>query len=167
VKYVAQLVAYAAFMLLLGVLSIRPELRLMADDEAIVSLSFSHAANRVGECRRLSQQELLALPPNMRQPDDCPRERHPLRIELEMDGQMLYKATLPPSGLWDDGKSTAYQRIRVGAGTHEFRIRMSDSGKAGSFDFENTSTVTLLPAQNMLVYFDATQQRLGIHLVAP
>ena len=166
-KYAAQFVAYAAFMLLLGVLSIRPELRLLADDEAIVSLSFSHAANRVGECRRLSQQELLALPPNMRKPDDCPRERHPLRVELEMDGQMLYEATLPPSGLWEDGKSTAYQRIRVGAGTHEFRIRMSDSGNADSFDFENTSTVMLLPAQNMLVYFDATQQRLGFHLVAP
>jgi len=166
-KYVAEFVAYAAFMLLVGVLSIRPELRLMADDEAIVSVSFSHAAKRVGKCRRLSQQELLALPPNMRKPDDCPRERHPLRIELEMDGQMLYEATLPPSGIWDDGKSTVYQRIRVDAGTHEFRARLSDSGKADSFDFENTSTVTLLPAQNMLVYFDTAQQRLGFHQVTP
>jgi len=167
VKYLGQLVAYAAFVMLLGVLSVRPELRLLADDEAIVSLSFSHAAKRVGACRRLSQQELLALPPNMRKADDCPRQRHPLRIVLQMDDQTLYQATLPPSGLWDDGKSTVYQRFRVTAGTYEFRVRMNDSGGAGSFDFENTSTIALLPGQNLLVDFDAETQRLRYHRVSP
>jgi hypothetical protein len=67
-KLVGQVVLYAAFFALLGVLSVRPRLHLMADDEAIVSISFSHAAKRVGECRRLSQEELMALPPNMRKP---------------------------------------------------------------------------------------------------
>ena len=165
-KTVGQLVAYVAFIILLGVLSTRPELRLMADDEAIVSLSFSHAAKRVGACRHLSQKELLALPPNMRQPDDCPRERHPVRIELLMDDQTLYQATVPPAGIWADGKSTVYQRMRVSAGTHDFVIRMNDSGSPGSFDFEYASTITLRPGQNLVVFMDQDNQRLRFHEVA-
>jgi len=36
-KLIGQLVAYAVFFVLLGSLSVRPRLRLMAEDEAIVS----------------------------------------------------------------------------------------------------------------------------------
>ena len=162
-KHVGQLVAYAAFFALVGALSVRPRLHLLAEDEAIVSLSFSHAAKRVGECRRLSQEELMALPPNMRKPEDCPRERHPLRIVLLMDDQTLYQAALPPTGLWADGKSTAYQRIRVSAGVHDFAIRMNDSGASGSFDFENSVTIILLPGENLVVYFDADGQQFRFH----
>ena len=166
-KTIGQLVAYAAFFIVVGILSTRPELRLMADDEASVSISFSHAAKRVGECRRLSQEELMALPPNMRKPEDCPRERHPLRIVLIMDEQTLYQATLPPTGLWADGKSTVYQRIRVAAGVHDFSIYVNDSGMPESFDFENAATITLLPGQNLVFYFDANSQRLRVHEEAP
>ncbi len=166
-KLIGQWVAYAAFFVLLGALSVRPRLRLMAEDEAIVSVSFSHAAKRVGECRHLSQEELMALPPNMRKPEDCPRERHPLRIALLMDDQTLYQAALPPTGLWADGKATAYQRIRVSAGAHDFAIRMNDSGTSGSFNFENSSTITLLPGQNLVIYFDADSQQFRFHQVSP
>ncbi len=166
-KVVGQLVAYAAFIILLGALSSWPELRLMGDDEAYVSISFSHAAERVGECRRLSQEELMALPPNMRKPDDCPRERHPLRVVLLMDEQTLYQATLPPTGIWADGKSTVYQRIRVAAGVHNFSIYINDSGKPGSFDFENSATISLLPGQNLVIYFDANKQQLRFYRGTP
>ena len=81
-KYAGQLIAYAAFFVLVAALSVRPELRLLGDQQAIVSLSFSHAAQRIGECQRLSQEELMALPPNMRKPDRCPRERHLLQVRL-------------------------------------------------------------------------------------
>ncbi len=165
-KPIGRLLAYAAFFVLLGVLSVRPRLRLMADDEAIVSISFSHAARRVGECRQLSQEELMALPPNMRKPEDCPRERHPLQIVVLMDDQTLYEAMLPPTGFRADGKSTAYQRVRVSAGVHNFAIRMNDSGTTGSFDFENMSTINLLPGDNLVVYFDADNQQFRFHQVS-
>jgi hypothetical protein len=165
-KQLGHWVVYAAFFVSLGVFSVRPRLHLMADNEAIVSISFSHAAQRVGECRQLSQEELAALPPNMRKPEDCPRERHALQIMLVMDDQTLYQATLSPTGLWADGKSTVYQRIRVSAGTHDFAIRMNDSGTSGSFDFENLSTISLLPGENLVVYFDADSQQLKFHQVS-
>ena len=49
----------------------------------MVSLSFSRAGQRIRECRRLTQEELNRLPPNMRKPEDCPRERLPVRVLLE------------------------------------------------------------------------------------
>lgn len=158
-KCAGQLLAYAAFFALIAFLSLQPELRLLGDNEAIVSVSFSHAANRVGECQRLTQEELLALPPNMRKPDQCPRERHKMKIELIMDEQTLYAATLAPTGLWSDGKATAYQRLRVTAGTHDFRIRMNDSGVPGQIDFENSTAVSLRPGQNLVVFFDPASQQ--------
>ena len=62
-KQLGYWIAYAAFFVSLGVFSVRPRLHLMADDEAIVSISFSHAAQRVGECsdgpsfRRISRKQ--------------------------------------------------------------------------------------------------------------
>ena len=158
-KIVGQLIAYAVFMVLVGWMSVRPELRLLGDEDAMVSLSFSHAARRVGECKRLSQEELLALPPNMRKPDECPRERHLLQVELVMDEQTVYEATLAPTGLWSDGKATAYQRIRVPAGTHEFSVHMNDSGIKGQIDFEYSTTISLQPGQNLVVFFDPAIQQ--------
>jgi hypothetical protein len=158
-KLFGTVVGYAVFFALLGLLSVQPDLRLLDTEEAIVSLSFSHAAKRVGECRQLSQEELLALPPNMRQPEKCPRERHPLHVELFMDDTPLYEATLPPSGLWKDGKSTAYQRIRVQAGSHYFQVRMNDSGVPGRVDFEKSVTLDVRPGQNLVVLFDPDNQQ--------
>ena len=158
-KYVGQLIAYAAFFALIALLSVHPELRLLGDDEAIISLSFSHAGQRVGECTRLSQEELMALPPNMRKPDDCPRERHSLQVEFSVDDNVLYASTLIPSGLWRDGKSTIYQRIHVTAGTHVFFIRMNDTGAPGKFNFEHSESVDIRPGQNLVVFFDSASQQ--------
>lgn len=158
-KIAAQLLAYALFFALVGFLSVYPELRLLDEDEAIVSLTFSHAGQRIGECKRLSQEELLALPPNMRKPDECPRERHALRIELQMDAELLYDATVAPSGLWADGKSSVYKRILVVAGEHDFTVRMNDSGRPDTVDFEETVSLRLFPGQNLVVYFDPASRR--------
>jgi hypothetical protein len=158
-KYAGQLIAYVAFFVLVAALSVRPELRLLGDQQAIVSLSFSHAAQRIGECQRLSREELMALPPNMRKPDRCPRERHLLQVRLTMDSQTLYEAALAPTGLWSDGKATAYQRFGVPAGTHQFSVRMNDSGVPGQVDFENTATISVQPGQNLVVFFDPASQK--------
>lgn len=158
-RLIGRMVAYAIFFAVVGLLSVKPTLRLLADNDAVVSVSFSHASQRIGECKRLSQDELMALPPNMRKPDECPRERFPLLFSLQMDKKTVFEATSQPSGLWADGKSTVYQRIRVAAGTYELTARMNDSGTSGTFDFEDSAIIQLRPGQNLVVYFDPTDQQ--------
>jgi len=153
-RYIGQFITYAAFATVIGLFSVWPEYRMLQEQEALVSVTFSHAAKRVGECRQLTQEELNELPPNMRKPNSCPRERHPMYVELRADGEVLLSQTLLPSGLWSDGKSNVYSRTTVSAGTHELFVGMNDSGSSDSFDYELSATVEIVPGQNLVVDFD-------------
>lgn len=161
-KFVSQFVAYALFAVVVGLFSVWPRYALLDPQEAFVSLAFSHAGERIGECRRLTQEELNELPPNMRKPDDCPRARHPLFVQLKIDRQLLYETLLQPSGLWQDGKSNVYQRIRVDAGEHNLFVGMRDSGRQAGFDYTQEIDLVISPGQNLLVGFDATSRRFKI-----
>ena len=150
--------AYAAFAVLIGVFSVWPRYRLINDDEAIVSLTFSHAGQRLQKCRTLSQEELQKLPPNMRNPSDCPRGRHPVEVSFSIDGVEVYHQAHKPSGIWADGESTVYRRETVQAGTHRFTIGMSDSERTGGFDYEQSQQIDLRSGQHLVVEFDQGQQ---------
>ncbi len=157
-KIVAEIALYGVFVLVVGVMSVWPPYQLMDDNRATVSLVFLHAGERIGECRQLSQEELNKLPPNMRKPADCPRERHPVRIELRLGSDVLYSETMPPSGIWADGKSSIYQRIEVQSGTHELFVGMNDSGSA-DFNYSKSETINLRPGQNLVIQFDTEAQQ--------
>jgi hypothetical protein len=153
-KVLAEVLMYGVLMLVVGVLSVWPPYELVEDDRAIISLGFSHAGDRITECRILSQDELNKLPPNMRKPSDCPRERHPVRVELRSGPSTLYQDILPPSGIWSDGKASIYQRIEVPAGKHEIFVGMNDSGGTDDFDSTNSTTVDVRPGRNLVIQFD-------------
>jgi hypothetical protein len=157
-----EIALYAVFALVIGVLSVWPPYQLVDDDRAIISLVFSHAGTRISECRRVSQEELNKLPPNMRKPDDCPRERHPVRVELRSGTNVLYRATLLPSGIWADGKASIYQRVEVQSGMHEIFVGINDSGGQASFDFQKSEAFDLPPGRNLVVQFDEQTQQIHI-----
>jgi len=149
-----QALLYALFALFIGVFSHWPSYRQLGDDEALLKVSFVHHGKHVAECRRLSAEELAKLPPNMRAPLQCQRERAPVRIELDLDGVAVYAATARPSGLSKDGASSVYHRLAVPAGTHRIAVRMKDSAGGSGFDYTREGTVTLRPAQVLVIDFD-------------
>ena len=100
-----QAAAYLLFAAFLGIFSVAPSYTYLEADRAVIKLSFSHAGDRVGPCRRLTQEEIAALPANMRRSEECPRERLPLLVELELDGELATRRLLPPVGLHRDGAS--------------------------------------------------------------
>jgi hypothetical protein len=153
-KVLAEVLMYAVFIVVIGVLSVWPPYELIEDDRAIISLVFSHAGDRIAECRILSQEELNKLPPNMRKPSDCPRERHPVRVALRSGERMLYEDTLLPSGIWSDGKASIYKRVEVRAGRHEVFVGMNDSGGSDDFDPTDAAVVNLEPGRNLVIQFD-------------
>jgi ferredoxin/coenzyme F420-reducing hydrogenase delta subunit len=157
-----QSVAYAAFAGIIGVFSVWPSFRLIAEDEAIVSLTFSHAGQRVQECRKLSQEELQKLSPNMRKPMDCPRERHAIEMSFKIDGVVKYQQSIAPSGIWNDGESTVYQRLIVQSGEHDLYIGMGDSGPGEDFTHEHRQIVDFRPGQHIVIEFDHILQTFEI-----
>jgi len=153
-RYLGQALLYGAFALAIGFFSTSPAYTHLTPGQALLKLSFSHGAQRVGECRDRSDAELAKMPPNMRARQDCPRERAPVIVELELDGARLFRESLPPSGLSRDGSASVYRRFVVPAGTHRLAARLSDNAK-GEFNYSGEKTVTLAPAQIVVVEFHA------------
>jgi ferredoxin len=147
-------IAYAVFMALVGLLSVYPRFRMIDGDQAMVSLSFSLAGERIGECRRLTQEELNKLPPNMRKPEDCPRERYPVHVRFSSDEQPLFEASVAPSGIWGDGSASIYRRLVIDAGAQTLRIGASLKGRSDAPDFVLEQAVALEPGQHLVVDFD-------------
>ncbi len=152
-QYIGQIIAYAGFAVVVGFLATRPAYTYLDPEKALIKLSFSHAGQHVEECRRLSQEELEQVAPNMRRPTQCPRERVPLLIEVMLDGELVYRDLLPPSGLASDGASTAYKKFPVSTGQHRLTVRLRDSRRASGFDYEKTADIMLTPQQNFVIDF--------------
>ena len=153
--WAGQALLYALFALVIGVFSHWPPYRHLQPDQALIKVSFTHSGKPLGECRRLSAEELARLPPNMRAPVSCPRERSPVTIELDLDGRTVLSRTAPPSGLARDGASALYQRLVVPAGERHLAVRLADDARAGGFAHRREARVTLAPGQVLVVDFNA------------
>ncbi|MCZ7565351.1 MAG: hypothetical protein M5U08_17520 [Burkholderiales bacterium] len=128
--------------------------QVLPSDRALVRLSFSHGAQPIAPCRERSEEELAKLPPNMRVKTVCPRERSPVKVEIEMDGVPLYAITAAPAGLKRDGAATVYRRTPIPAGRHTFRARLAD-GPDGAFTYAAEQTVDLAPGKVLVIDFNA------------
>ncbi|MDH3758935.1 MAG: hypothetical protein OEV10_06805 [Gammaproteobacteria bacterium] len=150
-----QALTYAAFAVVLGYLSASPAYDYAAEEYATVKLSLSHAANRVKPCVRLTPKEIAELAPNMRRPEKCERERLPLTVEFEIDGEIVTRIEAAPSGLWNDGPASVYERFEVAPGTHTIIARLRESDRPDGWDYVHSETVTLLAGRYFTVTFRA------------
>ena len=155
-RIAAQLALYVPLMALIGYFSSAPKFSPVGAHEALVRLSFVHAAQRKEPCRERSAEELARLAPNMRAALDCPRERAPLLVELELDGKLVLRREVPPVGLRGDGNATVYHRLPVPAGRHRIAVRLRDRPGEG-FDYVREETVELAPGRVLLIDFVAAQ----------
>jgi hypothetical protein len=152
-RYAGQAVVYLATAAVLGVLSDSPAYQAFPPDQALIKVSLVHSAQRKEPCRKLSAEELAELAPNMRKPTVCGRERLPLRLEINLDGELLFRESLPPAGLSKDGPARVYHRIPVAPGRHRLSLKMRDSARTEGYDYEFDKEVELDALQNLVVDF--------------
>jgi hypothetical protein len=160
--WVGQLLLYALFALVIGVFSHWPTYRQLANDQSLIKLSFSHTGKPVSDCRPQTADELAKLPPNMRAPLRCPRERSPIVVELDVDGAPAFRHSAKPSGLSKDGASSVYHRLALVAGAHRVAVRMRDDARSTGFEHVREETVTLAPAQILVIDFDTATQTITL-----
>lgn len=154
-RYLGQAALYLAVAVVLGYFSVGPSHTHFSPDKAMLRLSIAHGAERRGECRELSVGEQQQLAPNMRVARVCPRERLPVRVELDLDGEPLFVADLPPTGLNGDGPSRANEAFVVDPGLHVLSMRLRDSARSDGFDYSRTAEVELAPRQHLVIDFRA------------
>ena len=156
-RYVLQAVNYSVFMGMIWYLSTSPSYRQLAEDEAVIAISFSHAGEIKEPCQKRTQKELMKLPPNMRAPMDCSRERSPVVIEALLDGVSMYSKTSEAPGLYKDGGVDIYHSVKVPSGSHHLAIKMDDSVLKEGFDYNFNQNVEIKPAQILLISFDVSR----------
>ena len=154
IAWIGQVLLYGLFALVIGVFSSWPPYRHLAADQALIKLSFNHQGKPVSACRDATPEELAKLPPNMRAPRICPRERSPITVELDLDGAGVLRHVAIPSGLSRDGTSAYYHRMQVAAGPHRLVVRLKDDVRSPGVDYVREASVTLEPAQILVIDFD-------------
>jgi hypothetical protein len=155
-RFVAQLALYVPLMAILAYFSTEPRFSAVAPDEALMRVSFIHATQRREACRERSAEELAKLAPNMRAALDCPRERSPLLVELELDGKLVLRREVQPSGLRRDGNAVVYQRFALPAGRHRIVARLRDRAE-GDFNYVREETLELAAGRVLLIDFNAAR----------
>ena len=155
IRYLLQVMAFASFGVMVGYLSFWPEYQYASPETATVKLSLSHATDRVEPCVQLTPQQIAELAPNMRRAQACVRQRLPLLLQLEVDGEIAIELLATPTGLWEDGPASVYERFNLSAAAHTITIRMRDSARAEGWDYTHTEDVVLEAGRYMTITFKA------------
>jgi hypothetical protein len=152
IAIIGQTVLYGAFAAFIGYFATAPRYQHLPPDHAVIKLSISHLGGR--ECRQRTPEELAKMPRNMRAPLDCPRERSPIQLELDLNGKPLFHGQMQPTGVAKDGIATIYRRFEIPAGEHTLSVRLNDNAKQSGFPYSKEARITLKPAQILVVDFN-------------
>ncbi len=155
VRYLLQGVNYTVFMAIIWYFATSPSVRVIAQDEAMFTIAFGHAGETLEPCRKMSSEELAKLAANMRAPEECPRERSPVKIEVRMDNELVYDKTLAPPGLFNDGGVNIFYSHKIPAGSHHFEIKMDDSVRSEGFNHAFSQKIKVDPNEILLFGFES------------
>lgn len=152
-RFLLQGAAYVAIAVLLGYFATLPPYQYGDAQKASVKVSLSHAAERVKPCVQLTQEEIAEFAANMRRTVHCERQRLPLILELDIDGEAVLSLQAEPSGLWEDGPASIYERFEVTPGEHTFSARLRDTARTEGWDYASKQTVELQPGRYFTITF--------------
>ena len=155
-KLFQQAIAYIAFAACIAYFATSPPYQYGDPENAVIKLSLSHAAELVEPCVRLTPEQIAELAANMRQTEACERERLPLSVELDVDGQTIVSLVAEPSGLWNDGPASVYERFELAPGSYQVSARLRDTARTEGWDYETSAEVVLGPGRYFTVSFKAS-----------
>ncbi|MFN2376384.1 MAG: hypothetical protein ABR538_07585 [Candidatus Binatia bacterium] len=136
-------------------------------DGAILRVALRTTAGTIQDCRRLSQQELDALPVHMRRPEVCDTRAVPYRLEVRIGGRPMLERTYTASGIHGDRPLVVDEQLNLAPGSHEVTIRFAPVTEAGPGDkappsFAFDGPVSLVDGRIRVATLDASSTRFEI-----
>lgn len=140
--------------------------RFYSPDEAIVKVAFKHTGNRKVDCGeadlfkkegeryRRELKDSTQVKMSMEKLLNCPRERHPVIVELFMDGDRLLDKAYSPTGLKKDMASYIYDEFMIKPGGHRFEARIYVNGTHEGPEHTLSTGVDVRPGEVMVVRVD-------------
>ncbi len=158
-----------ALVLALGALSRVPYGAGEGAEQGVLRLSWRLRGARVRECRRLSPEELEALPIHMRRPEVCEGRVAPYRLQVTIDGALVEDTLVSAAGARQDRPIYVWREIHLPVGEHRvgitFTTESAPSGPAPARLALDTvivispghyALVTLEPVRRELILISAT-----------
>jgi hypothetical protein len=139
----------------------QPAFAPVAADHGELKLSMAHLTERLEACQQLTPEELLALPPNMRNPQRCARARALAVLVIEVDGRELVHEQVRPAGLHRDGRAYLYRSWHLPAGQYTLRVQLRDSARDDGFDHDQSLSLTLVPGASVLLHIGDSEPTLS------
>ncbi len=130
-----------------------PAWQSMAEDHGLVRLSFTHSGAR--NCRDRTEEELAALPRNMRQAQVCDSRRLPVYVEMDLNGATVFARDLAPTGLSGTGPSRIYAKFELPAGPYDIDLRLRDDPTLEGYTNTATRQVQIGPGQSLAIDYNA------------
>ncbi len=152
-RYGGQAILYILFAAFIGYFSTAPAYQHLPPDQALLRLSFRAPGQLTTDCRPRSPEELAKMSPQLRAQMDCPRERSPVHVRVDLDGKLVLDETFAPAGLRRDGAASGYRRQPIPAGEHLLRVQVNDSVRVKGFNHEAERRIKLAPGQVVLIDF--------------
>ena len=82
------------------------------------------------------------------------RERVPVRLRVQVDGQTVFDQSFQPKGLSHDGPSIAVKRLPMSPGPHQVRVELADTADTDQWTKQWSQTVEFQENRNRVVLFD-------------
>lgn len=143
--------AWLLFAAVVGAFAQWPTYSAIEPGRGELKLSMAHLTERLEPCERLTAEELAALPPNMRAPERCPRERAPAVVELLLNGAPLLQTAVRPVGLARGGRAYLQERWHLPAGEYALELRLRDTPRAEGFDEVQRFSLVLAAGESALL----------------
>lgn len=118
-------------------------------------VSFVHPGSDRADCRQISEEEKMKLPPHMRRDEICERGRAPVRLRVAIDGEVVHQQAHEPGGLFGDESSVAVVELPMEPGTREIEVALGETRDPAEWTHTFTRTVEVPDAPiRKVVLFD-------------
>lgn len=151
VRLAGQAAAWTSFMAVTGVFAQWPLYSPVPVGHGELKLSVAHLTERIEACVQLTPEQIQALPPNMRVPEKCPRERAYAVVQLLVDDVPLLDTAVRPVGLARGGRSYLQGNWSLPAGEYALELRLRDSPRPAGFDHVQRFELSLAPGESVLL----------------
>lgn len=92
---------------------------------AVLRIALRTTAGTIEDCRKLSQQEIDALPMHMRRTEVCEARALPYRLEVRIGDRQLLDRGYTASGIRGDRPLTVDEELVLPPGRHDVAIRFA------------------------------------------
>jgi len=132
-QIIGQGVFYCFLIVLLSQLTTKPTIIVNQADETTLKLVIRHSGKILGKCEPLSKLKQDNLPTNMQRLVNCPREKSAMDVELKLNNKIVYKETIIPSGIHNDGVLAEYISFTLKSGKINLEAKATTTTQEGEF----------------------------------